>query len=154
MAHEIGVPISAPEVRAALERIVASPGFSEAGRLGPFLRFLVETALSGDGQMLKESLIGIEVFGRPAGYDPRTDPIVRVEARRLRSRLTDYYADAGKEEAVRIDLPKGGYVPVFAPTTPAPGAPLAEKQGAGSGLGELVFRPAPAHGAAGGVPRA
>lgn len=139
MAHEIGVPISAPEVRAALERIVASPGFSEAGRLGPFLRFLVETALSGDGQMLKESLIGIEVFGRPAGYDPRTDPIVRVEARRLRSRLTDYYADAGKEEAVRIDLPKGGYIPVFAPTTPAPGAPSPRNKAPARAWGNWYF---------------
>lgn len=55
----------------------------------------------------------MEVFQRSTGYDPRTDPIVRVEARRLRSRLEEYYAGAGKDEAVRIELPKGGYVPSF-----------------------------------------
>jgi TolB-like protein/Flp pilus assembly protein TadD len=110
------------EVRAALERILSSPGFADAGRLGPFLRFLVETTLSGDGTVLKESLLGVEVFGRPATYDPRTDPIVRVEARRLRSRLADYYEGPGRGEAVRVDLPKGTYVPVFRSSTPAPGA--------------------------------
>jgi TolB-like protein/Flp pilus assembly protein TadD len=101
------------EVRAALEKVLASEGFSGAGRLGPFLRFLVERAQAGETDRLKESVLGFEVFGRPSDYDPRTDPIVRVEARRLRQRLEEYYAGSGSADAVRIHLPKGGYVPIF-----------------------------------------
>jgi serine/threonine-protein kinase len=106
------MPAGSPEaVREALDRIVSSPGFAGAGRLGPFLRFVVERALGGDP--VKESIIGVEVFGRPADYDPRIDPIVRVEARRLRSRLTEYYEGVGSTDTVRIGLPRGTYVPVF-----------------------------------------
>lgn len=115
---------NAEEVRAALGRIVESPGFAGAGRLASFLTYLVEQVLSGQGERLKESVLGVEVFQRPADYDPRTDPIVRVEARRLRGRLEEYYSGPGKEEVVRIDLPKGGYVPVFGKQAAAP-APVA-----------------------------
>ena len=111
------------QIRSALERVVASPGFAGAGRLGPFLRYLVRRTLADGGAGLKESVIGVEVFGRPADYDPRTDPIVRVEARRLRSRLADYYGGPGAADSVRIDLPKGGYIPTFSASTPATGAP-------------------------------
>ena len=107
------------EVRNALARVVESPGFVSAGRLAPFLSFVVERALSGEP--IKESILGVEVFGRPADYDPRLDPIVRVEARRLRSRLAEYYDGPGAGDPVRIDLPKGTYVPAFA--TRAPGSP-------------------------------
>jgi hypothetical protein len=99
-------------IRAELERVAASPGFSAAGRLAPFLRHLVEIALEGKPGRLKEAVLGIEFFGRPADYDPRTDPIVRVEARRLRARLEDYYQTA-PPGPLRISLPKGGYVPAF-----------------------------------------
>lgn len=102
------------QVRAELERVLASRGFRDAGRLAPFLRHLVETALAGETERLKESVLGVEVFQRPADYDPRTDPIVRVEARRLRARLEEYYAAEGSGSPVRIGLPKGGYVPAFA----------------------------------------
>jgi serine/threonine-protein kinase len=107
------------EIRAQLEKILVSQGFAEAGRLGPFLRYVVGRTLAGDTASLKESVLGVEVFQRPADYDPRIDPIVRVEARRLRSRLSDYYEGAGAAEPVRIDLPKGTYVPVFSRRTPA-----------------------------------
>lgn len=110
--------IASDEVRAELDRVVASPGFVDAGRLGPFLRFLVESALAGESAKLKESVLGGEVFQRPADYDPRTDPIVRVEARRLRSRLEEYY-QAHPEAPVRIALPKGGYIPAWE-RAPAP----------------------------------
>lgn len=103
----------AEEVRAALDRIVASEGFASAGRLPHLLRFLVEAALAGQTDRLKESVLGIESFGRDADFDPRLDSVVRVEARRLRSRLEEYYAGPGLEDRVRIRLPKGGYVPVF-----------------------------------------
>lgn len=104
---------SAEEVRAALEVIVASEGFASAGRLPHLLRHLVEAALAGQTDRLKESVLGIEFFGRDADFDPRLDSVVRVEARRLRSRLEEYYAGPGREDRVRIRLPKGGYVPVF-----------------------------------------
>ena len=101
----------ARQVLEQLERIVSSTGFVDAGRLAPFLRFLVERTLAGEP--VKETVIGVEVFGRPADYDSRLDPIVRVEARRLRSRLAEYYAGPGAADPVTVDLPKGAYLPVF-----------------------------------------
>lgn len=107
-------PTPSPEaVRAELEQILRSPQFREAGRLGPFLRHLVERVLTDDEASLKESLLGTEFFQRGTDYDPRTDPVVRVEARRLRQRLDEYYRGPGTGVAIRIALPKGGYVPVF-----------------------------------------
>jgi TolB-like protein/Tfp pilus assembly protein PilF len=100
-------------VLAQLERIVASRGFSRSDRLIRFLRFSVEQALEGHHERLKEQLIGIEVFDRKPDYDPRIDPIVRVEARRLRLKLRNYYLSAGREDPVVIALPKGAYVPQF-----------------------------------------
>jgi len=81
--------------------------------LSRFLRFVVERHLEDRDEELKESLIGVEVFGRVPGYDPKKDPIVRTEASRLRSRLHEYYLGKGKFDALVIELPKGGYVPVF-----------------------------------------
>jgi serine/threonine-protein kinase len=98
-------------IRAELARVVGSPGFVSAGRLAPFLTFVVERALAGEPA--KESVVGVEVFGRPADYDPRLDPIVRVEARRLRSRLAEYYAGPGAGDPLVIELPKGAYTPTF-----------------------------------------
>lgn len=78
-----------------------------------FLRHVVERTLENRGAELKESLLGLEVFDRAADYDARIDPIVRVEARRLRSKLTKYYEGEGRGDAVVIELPRGGYAPVF-----------------------------------------
>jgi len=100
-------------VLAALEAVVSSAPFSKAKRPARFLRFLVETALRGDGQVLKESVLGTEVFERPADWDPRLDPVVRQEAARLRKRLATYYETSGADAEVRIDLPVGSYVPLF-----------------------------------------
>lgn len=100
-------------IQGHLEKVLSSQGFVGAGRLGPFLRFLVEQTVAGEGQKLKEAVIGVEVFQRPPDYDPRIDPIVRVEARRLRKRLRDYYEGPGAGDPVRIELPKGTYVPAF-----------------------------------------
>lgn len=96
-----------------LRRIVESPGFSGAPRMQRFLTFIVESAQAGETEALKESVLGREVFDRGADFDPRTDPIVRVEARRLRTRLEEYYAGPGAAETLRIEIPKGGYVPSF-----------------------------------------
>jgi adenylate cyclase len=110
----VGVtPPPEPDIRAELDRILASKGFSSAGRLSKLLRFVVEKTLAGDTDQLKEYSVGIEVFDRDEKYDPRLDSIVRVEAGRLRSRLDEYYNGEGAGATIRISLPKGGYTPLF-----------------------------------------
>jgi hypothetical protein len=110
-----GMPDAAHDrgIDAALARIVASAGFRSAPRLASFLRFVVETALSGQGDRLKGYTIGVEALGRDPSFDPQTDPIVRVEAGRLRHALAHYYAGAGRDEPLVIVLPRGNYVPMF-----------------------------------------
>ncbi|MDT8071048.1 MAG: tetratricopeptide repeat protein [Terriglobia bacterium] len=105
--------VTAPHVRAALQRIVTSVEFSRSPQLQRFLTFVVNEALSGRSERLKEYTIGVEVFARPASYDPRLDSLVRVEAKRLRDLLEHYYENNGKSEGVRVELPRGSYVPVF-----------------------------------------
>ena len=102
-------PIPEPDVRAELDRILATKGFSSAGRLSKLLRYVVEKTLAGETDQLKEYAVGIEVFERDDKYDPRLDSIVRVEAGRLRSRLDEYYNGDGAASPIRISLPKGGY---------------------------------------------
>src|SRR5262244_1724895 len=116
-------------LRRQLERVLASPGFARSERLSRLLRFVVERHLEGRDNELKESLIAIEVFGRPPDYDPKRDPIVRAEASRLRARLSEYYLAQGKDDAVVIELPKGGYIPVVrsAERTDKPAAPEGSK---------------------------
>ena len=106
-------PIPGPDVRAELERILASKGFATAGRLSKLLRHVVEKTLAGETDQLKEYAVGIEVFERDEKYDPRLDSIVRVEAGRLRTRLDEYYNAQGSSAAIRIGLPRGGYAAVF-----------------------------------------
>jgi len=96
-----------------LNRILASKTFQPVERLKRFLSFVVTETLAGRGDQLKEFLVGIEVFAKEASFDPRNDPIVRVQARRLRARLARYYHDEGQQDEVLIDLPKGGYAPTF-----------------------------------------
>jgi TolB-like protein len=105
--------ISVEAIRAALDKILASPGFVNADRLSRFLRYTVEETLNGETDKLKETLLGIEVFGRKTTYDPRVDAVVRTEAVKLRARIRDYYEADGREDEVIIDLPKGAYVPAF-----------------------------------------
>lgn len=106
-------PTSESEIRAQLERIFASDVFANVDRLRRFLQFIVDETLKGKGGNLKEFLVGVEVFDKSAHFDPRTDPIVRVQARRLRERLAQYYASQGRKDSVVIELPKGSYKPVF-----------------------------------------
>lgn len=104
------------EVQAArrqLERVLASAGFSRNERLARFLQFVVEQHLDGKDDEIKESVIALEVFGRGPDHDPKQDSIVRTEAARLRARLGEYYVGEGKNDALVIELPKGGYAPVF-----------------------------------------
>jgi tetratricopeptide (TPR) repeat protein len=104
---------SSDEIKEALQRILASDSFLRSERLTHFLTYIVEKSLQGQSGDLKEYCVGIAVCGRKDSYDTRTDPVVRVEARRLRSAIDLYYANEGKEDAVQITLPKGGYVPCF-----------------------------------------
>jgi TolB-like protein/Flp pilus assembly protein TadD len=105
--------IQAAVVHRHLQRVLGSPGFAHNERMSRFLRFIVEQQLSGRESELKESLIGIEVFGRKPGFDPQQDSTVRSEAARLRARLAEYYAGDGRGDSLVIELPKGGYTPRF-----------------------------------------
>lgn len=100
-------------VREELARILRSPIFVQSDRLGRFLRFAVEHAISGKDDGLKEYVIGTEVYDRKPPYHPSQDSIVRTEARRLRAKLKDYYESEGKDDAVFIYFRPGSYVPVF-----------------------------------------
>ncbi len=100
-------------VRKQLDRILCSPGFVRNERLSRFLRFVVQQHLDGRTGEIKESVVGVEVFGRAPGYDTRSDSVVRTEAAKLRARLTEYYSSEGASDLIRIELPKGAYTPVF-----------------------------------------
>jgi tetratricopeptide (TPR) repeat protein/TolB-like protein len=106
-----GIP--AADIKSELDQILRSRAFIQSHRIRRFLQFIVEESLLGQPQRLKEYLIGIEVFDRREIFDPRVDSIVRVEARRLRSKLEDYYRLEGKDDQVHIVLRKGSYVPSF-----------------------------------------
>jgi len=105
--------VSEEAVRKALTRILGSPIFVQSDRLSRFLRFTVEATLAGDGSTLKEYLVGTEVYDRKPPYHPNADSIVRSEARRLRSKLKEYYESVGKDDPVLIYYRIGSYVPVF-----------------------------------------
>jgi len=102
-------------VRAAMRRVTQSPAFTNAARSQRFLTWVVEQTLAGQTDSIKEVVLGIEVFDRPAGFDPRADTIVRVEAGKLRKRLREYYETDGATDPLRIEIPKGAYVPEFHP---------------------------------------
>ena len=99
--------------RAELDKIETSRTFAASHRLRRFLRFTVEAKLNGQEAQIKEYVIGREVYDRGENYDSRSDPIVRVEARRLRAKLAKYYASEGLADLVRIEFPTGTYVPVI-----------------------------------------
>ncbi len=102
-------------VRAALARVLGSDEFISSPRLADFLRFVVEATLAGRAEEIKGYTIAVEALGRPSSFDPQTDPIVRVEATRLRRALERYYASVGPDETLEIFIPKGSYVPQFRP---------------------------------------
>jgi tetratricopeptide (TPR) repeat protein len=108
-----GGQASAQEIRAALERVVASEVMRSSPQLAAFLRFVVEAVLEGNSDRIKGYVIAVEVLKRGAKFNPQIDPIVRVEATRLRRTLERYYAGAGAEDPIVIALPRGTYVPTF-----------------------------------------
>ena len=92
-----------------LAAVLASPEFADSARLSRFLKYVVDQTLEGNAAALKEYCVGVDVFDRAADYDPKTDPVVRVQARQLRFKLAAYYAAANCPEDVVISIPKGGY---------------------------------------------
>lgn len=100
-------------IEAELDRILKSKWLRESSQLSGLLSYVVEETLAGRAAGLKEYSLGLAVFHRPRDYDPRNDAIVRVQASLLRKRLASYYENEGKDSAVRIEIPKGGYVAEF-----------------------------------------
>jgi tetratricopeptide (TPR) repeat protein len=113
VADAFGDALTRDEIRAATERMIGSDVFSRSPQLGAFLRFVVEAVLGGKADRIKAYTIGVEVLRRDVKFDPQIDPIVRVEATRLRRAIERYYAGPGLTDPVIIDLPRGSYVPVF-----------------------------------------
>lgn len=111
---------AADEIRAQLERVECSREFDAPDRVRRFLHYVVEEALAGRSDRIKAYPIALEVFGRSADFDARNDPIVRIEAGRLRRALERYYLLAGRTDPVSISIPKGGYAPAFAFKTTQP----------------------------------
>lgn len=105
--------VAAKLVQRQLKKICTSATFRSAGRLRRFLEFVVQEILAGRKEQLKEYVVGVAVFDKTAAFDPRTDPIVRVQARRLRSMLERYYGEEAEADELVIELPKGGYAPLF-----------------------------------------
>ncbi len=126
-------PVSKEVVEQELDRILRSRSFARSERLKKFLEFLVKKRYSENYDDLKEYTLGVEVYGRGPAFDPRIDSIVRVEAHRLRLRLSAYYQCEGRDNPIRIDIPVGTYAPVLierraqkvaeAQTIPAPRDP-------------------------------
>jgi serine/threonine-protein kinase len=96
-----------------VRKIVSSRALARSERLARFLEFTIAETMAGNAAQIKEFVIGVEVFNRTRDYDPRLDPIVRVEARRLRMKLRKYYDTEGRDDRFRIDYPKGSYVPAI-----------------------------------------
>jgi TolB-like protein len=105
--------LSTESIRTQLGKILSSNAFARSERLTRFLSFAVGQTLEGRGHHLKEFVIGVEVFDKTDKYDPRMDPIVRVEARRLREKLRKYYETEGREDPLYITFPTGSYVPLI-----------------------------------------
>ena len=106
-------PCGDVQIREQLSRIFASGEFVTSERNRRFLEYIVEEDLAGRAARIKAYNIATSVFGRDSGFDPQMDPIVRIEARRLRRSLERYYLTAGRDDSLRISIPKGSYVPAY-----------------------------------------
>ncbi|MEA3291013.1 MAG: hypothetical protein U9Q71_01685 [Pseudomonadota bacterium] len=133
-----GAEPSPEATRSELARVLQSEAFARSVRLSDFLRFVVEEELAGRGERLNGTRIAIDVFGRDQTFDPRTDPVVRAEAGRLRRALEHYYLTDGSQNPLRIEIPKGAYRPVFeavsVPDTAGTEPPPPEEEGPCAGM--------------------
>jgi hypothetical protein len=112
-AHALPDGINSSEVWNAVEQVCRSQTMSGCSRLTQLLNFVVKSTLEGEAAYLKETTIGVSVFGREPDYDPKVDTIVRSQAWRLRAKLRKYYASEGANDRIVVDIPIGHYVPVF-----------------------------------------
>ena len=96
-----------------VQRVLQSPSFHNASMLQQLLRYLVQKTLDPSTEALKEYTIGIEALGRPLDFDPKADPIVRVQIHRLRQKLKEYYDSDGRHDSIVIEIPRGQYLPIF-----------------------------------------
>ena len=110
--------LDAEDVLGGLERILANGDFDASPRSRAFIRFIVEETLAGRQEGLTQAAIATRVFGRRDDFDPTVDPIVRIQAGRLRRSLERYYLLSGAHDPVRIELPRGTYIPVLRWATP------------------------------------
>ncbi|MGC1969309.1 MAG: hypothetical protein WA673_22805, partial [Candidatus Acidiferrales bacterium] len=117
---ENGTRLDADAMRAELERVLSSRSFAKSPRLCSLLSYICEHSLQGLPDELAEQQIGINIFGRPPGYNSAEDTIVRGTARHLRDRLAHYYQDEGRENPLHITVPKGGYLVHFEIAPPSP----------------------------------
>jgi len=115
------VPAGLPseDVQQQLHRILGSRLFRRAERMKQFLSFIVQETLENRADRIKEYTVGVVVYEKPSSFDSRTDPIVRVEAGRLRAKLREYYEDEGRNDPIVISIPKSGYIPVLRQVTGA-----------------------------------
>lgn len=137
---QVGDPSGLPRaaVTTQLDKILASATFIRSKRLGRFLRFTVEQCLDGRQNSLKEYLVGVEVFNKLETFDPRIDSIVRVEARRLRSKLERYYQTEGRDDNVIIQFRKGSYVPMLMTRDQMRSLGLADDSGIRTGVRSIA----------------
>lgn len=130
-------------IQEQLERLLCCPSFHNSKRYPKFLKYVVEKGVSGSLEELKERVIGVEVFARPADYEPATDPIVRLVAGETRKRLAQYYLQAEHSEELRIEIPPGSYVPtIYWPQRATTGFREASAQGEEAGATEIAPLPA------------
>ena len=110
-----GVMLNFPpdKIEAQLKRILATPEFVAGKKMSQFLRYVVEHSLNDQSNIIKQFTIAVEALGYGADFDPTATPSVRIVARRLRRALEQYYLAQGIEDPIRIDIPKGGYIPTF-----------------------------------------
>jgi TolB-like protein/Flp pilus assembly protein TadD len=127
--------LQAPAILAELEHVLSSHVLIASPSLSQFLRFVVTETLAGRADQIKAYTIALKAWGRGRSFDPQTDPIVRIQAGRLRRALKDYYAEEGAGNPMRIDIPKGTYVPTFQAQISSTGEAQKEKV-------ELVDAPA------------
>ena len=106
-------PWSDEAIREQLKRILEHPEFQATDKMRDFLRYVVEETLAGSSRRIKGFSIAIEVFGRDSDFDAAHDPVVRIQAGRLRRAIERYYLVGGRQDPIRIDIPKGSYIPVF-----------------------------------------
>jgi len=128
---EISPEASLPEpdaVRRQMDRILGAPAFRATDAQRAFLQFVVEKVLGGEADEIKGYTVATQVFGRREDFDQATDPIVSIQANQLRRALEHYYLTTGADDPIRIDMPKGTYVPVFLPQDPGPSENATQRQ--------------------------